>query len=190
MAAVISSGYTIDDFDWVRANLGVAHVELDPWGNLIVTPPSDLHEYVVSLLVLQLGRQLSSPEGRVVTNGLAWRVPGGSGYLNMPDVMVLERGWRERNDEGLVPAPLLVVEVASPSTRTVDRGRKLDDYMRGGADAYLLVDVPTLTPVREPTFELHRQLAAEHEVAGGRIRLAVGPDEVELDLTDRRLLGR
>src|ERR1700737_3069074 len=140
--ALAASGYTVDDLDWVRCQLGVAHAELDPWGNLIVAPTSDLHEEVVNIIARQLMRQLPEDGVDVVVNGVAWRVAGGSGYLHVPDVMVLASGWRNRRDEHFAPPPLLVVEVASPSTRTVDRSRKLDDYTLGGAGAYLLVDIP------------------------------------------------
>ena len=30
--AVKDGGYTYDDLDWLRDELGVAHLELDPWG--------------------------------------------------------------------------------------------------------------------------------------------------------------
>ena len=41
-----------------------------------------------------------------------------------------------------------MVEIASPPTRRVDRGRKLAGYRLGGAGMYLLVDLPA-------TFEAH-----------------------------------
>lgn len=180
MAAVAASGFTIEDLGWARAQLGNAHVELDPWGNLIVSPASDLHEAAVSLIMRQLVNQLADRVD-VVVNGVAWRVAGGSGYVDVPDITVLATGWHRRRDEQLIPAPLLVVEVASPSTRAVDRGRKLEDYRRGAAGAYLLVDLPTLAPVTVPTFELNRR-SESPRVAHGRIELEVGEDAVVLDL--------
>jgi hypothetical protein len=39
-----TGGYTVDDLDWLRAELGIAHLELDPWGSLIVSPATDPHE--------------------------------------------------------------------------------------------------------------------------------------------------
>lgn len=145
--ALAASGYTVDDLDWIRCQLGVAHAELDPWGNLIVTPASDLH---------------------------------------VPDVMVFASGWRNRRDEHFSPPPLLVVEVASPSTRTVDRTRKIEDYTLGGAGAYLLVDVPGLAPVAAGTFEL-RRTGLSPSLAEGRIELDLASQPATLDLRDLRL---
>lgn len=64
-------------------------------------------------------------------DGFAWKVPGGSRYLNVPDVTVLAPGWQRVGDWHVDPPPLLLVEVASPSTGAVDRGRKLADYRLG-----------------------------------------------------------
>lgn len=58
--------------------------------------------------------------------------------------------------------PILVVEVVSPSSRTEDRVRKLNEYLAGGIGYYLLVDQSegTLTALRndgdawEPVLEL------------------------------------
>lgn len=182
--AVARSGYTVDDLDWVRSQMGVAHVELDPWGNLIVTPASDLHEEVAGILVRQLIHQLPDRGVgvSVLVNGGAWRVAGGSGYLYVPDLIVLAPGWRKRRDENFDPPPLLVVEIASPSTRVVDRTRKAEDYAHGGAGAYLLVDVPGQAPVTAPTFELRRPGEAPI-IAEGRISFDIASTPVVLDLT-------
>lgn len=37
MADVATTGYTVDDLDWLREEIGVAHLELDPWGSLILS---------------------------------------------------------------------------------------------------------------------------------------------------------
>ncbi|HEU5003012.1 MAG TPA: Uma2 family endonuclease [Actinomycetota bacterium] len=182
MVRAAEGGYTVDDLDWLRTQLGVAHVELDPWGSLIVTPATDQHEKAVALLWEQLFSQLSVVDAQIVGNGPPWRVPEGSGYLNMPDLTVLRRDWDTRQDEHFVPPPYLVVEIASPSTRVVDRNRKRDDYLLGGAEAYLLVDLPGLAPVEAPTFTLVRpgepEVTAEGEialkVAGQPVRLSLG----------------
>jgi len=179
--AAISTGFTVEDLDRLRSALGVAHAELDPWGNLIVTPASDLHEAVVGALVAQLAVQLQATGLFVGVNGVAWRPAGGSGYLNVPDVIVLASGWNRRPGEDFDVPPFLVVEVASPSTRAFDRGRKLKDYLDGGAQAVLLVDIPTLAPVDAPTFELHQRDDAP-TIAPVRITLRVGGTPVLLDL--------
>ena len=145
MADLATTGYTVDDLDWLRDVFGVAHIELDPWGSPIVSPADDNHETVAVALVRQAVEQLTHT---VSCNGYGWIVPGGTGYLMVPDLMVLDRGWRRVDDLHFDPPPFLVVEIASPSTRRVDRSRKLADYRLGAAEQYLLVDLPA-------TFELH-----------------------------------
>ena len=76
MAIETVGGYTVDDLDWLRDELGVAHVELDLWGSLIVAPATDEHELAMALLHEQAVRQLDLPPGSVRSNGFAWIVPG------------------------------------------------------------------------------------------------------------------
>jgi len=153
--AIAASRYTVDDLDLARQEFGVAHIEIDPWGNLIVTPATDPHERAIAALHGQLLRQLGLPGDCVLSQGLPWRVPGGSGYTNVPDLMVIDPRTVRVEEWHLSPPPLLVVEMASPSTRVVDRSRKLDDYRLGGAVAYLLIDLPGLTRAERPTADLH-----------------------------------
>ena len=182
MAQAIPLGYTVEDLDWLRAELGVTHLELDPWGSLIVSPATDEHETAVAVLASQADRQLGLPPGCVRTNGLAWKVPGGSGYVNVPDVAVLDPGWRRTGDYNVEPAPLLVIEVASPSTRGADRGRKLTDYRLGGAGVYVLVDLPPLAPGPEAVFTAHDFLSDDVRTTTGRIELQIGGRPLRLDL--------
>lgn len=115
----------------LRDELGVPHLGLDPWGSLIASPATDEHETAMPVLHDQAVRQLGLPAGCIRSNGFAWKVPGGSRYLNVPDVTVLAPGWQRVGDWHVDPPPLLLVEVASPSTGAVDRGRKLADYRLG-----------------------------------------------------------
>ncbi|HVF14324.1 MAG TPA: Uma2 family endonuclease [Acidimicrobiales bacterium] len=177
-------GFSVDDLDWLRDSLGVAHLELDPWGSLIVTPATDEHETAVSLMVDKAVRQLGLPPGCVRVNGLAWKVPGGSGYLNMPDLAVVDPGWRRVGDLHLDPPPLLLVEVGPPSTRTVDRTRKLDDYRLGGAGLYVLVDLPAPGSTTAVTFEVHDFTTDQVMTATGVVDLVVAGRPLRIDLTE------
>jgi Uma2 family endonuclease len=168
----ISGGYTVDDLDWLRDEIGVAHLELDPWGSLIVSPADDPHEIAAIVLTRQATRQLSHD---VSVNGLGWKVPGGTGYLMVPDLTVLASGWQRGDELHFNPPPLLVVEIASPSSRRVDRTRKLADYRLGGAEKYLLVDPPD-------AFELHDFAAGTVVKAAGSIDLVVGGQAVRFSL--------
>jgi Uma2 family endonuclease len=166
------TGYTIEDLDWLRDEIGVAHLELDPWGSLIVTPADDPHEIAAVALTRQATRQLSHD---VSVNGFGWTVPGGTGYLMVPDLTVLASGWQRVEELHFDPPPLLVVEIASPSSRRVDRSRKLADYRLGGAEKYLLVDLPA-------SFELHDFVAGTVMKSEGEMALVVGGQPVRFSL--------
>ena len=173
--------FTYDDLDWLRDELGVAHLELDPWGCLIVTPASDEHETAIAVMYAQALEQLDLPRGCVRGNGTGWTIPGGSGYLNMPDLIVVAPNWTRVDESHFDPPPLLVVEVASRSTRRVDRTRKLDDYRLGGAGVYVLVDLPGADP---PTFEAHDFATGQVMTATGGIDLVVAGRPLSFDLMD------
>lgn len=180
MAFAATAGYGVEDLDWLRDELGIAHLELDPWGSLIVSPATDEHETAVAVLHDQAIRGLDLPAGCIRSNGLAWKVPGGSGYVNVPDLAVLAPGWQRVDGYHLEPPPLLVVEVASPSTRAVDRGRKLVDYRLGGADVYLLVD---LGAGAGAAFEAHDFGADQMVTATDSIDLVVNGQPLRFDLS-------
>jgi len=168
-----TSDYTDNDLDWLRNEIRVvAHLELDPWGSLIVSPTDDDHEWAAAALTRSAILALSHV---VSCNGFAWVVPAGSGYVMIPDLIVLAKGWQRVDELHFDPPPLLVVEIASPSTRHVDRSRKLDDYRLGGAERYLLVDLPD-------AFELHDFAAGTVTKAKGAIELAVGGQAVRFSL--------
>ena len=186
MAQTAPAGYTAEDLDWLRVELGVPRIELDPWGSLIVTPANDGHEIAVALLHSQADRQLRLPPGHVFT-GIAWKVTGGSGYVNVPDLAVLDAGWRRVDDFAFDPPPLLVVEVASPSTRRADRGRKLADYRLGGAGLYVLVDLPAAEG-DDAVLEVH-DFASTATAAANVIDVVVAGHPVRFDLSELSVPG-
>ncbi len=74
----------------------------------------------------------------VFVDGLSVRIDAATVYE--PDVM-LRCGARLGEDEVEVGDPVVIVEVASPSTRAVDAGSKLADYFRlDSVRHYLIVD--------------------------------------------------
>ncbi|MEJ7765064.1 MAG: Uma2 family endonuclease [Acidimicrobiales bacterium] len=185
--AVTDSGYSVEDLDWLRDELGIAHLELDPWGSLIVSPATDEHESAVAILHDQAVRQLVLPAGCVRSNGLAWKAPGGSGYVNVADLAVVAPGWTRTLDLHLDPPPLLVVEVGSPSTRAVDRTRKMADYRLGGAGLYLLVELPRAGTEPEVSLEAHDFAEGKVLAASGVIELVVADQPLRLDLRELAL---
>jgi len=69
MADLAISGYTVDDLDWLRDEIGVAHLELDPWGSLIVSPADDHHETTMALSTGASDSHIA-PGGVSVSSGL------------------------------------------------------------------------------------------------------------------------
>ncbi len=182
MADLAISGYTVEDLDWLRDATGVAHLELDPWGSLIVSPATDEHEITQGELVVQAANQLRAAGYRVVPS-MPWSVKGGTGYYMIPDVTVLPADWHRVGEFGIDPPPLLVVEIASPSTRRTDRTRKLAEYRVGGAGLYLLVDLPA-------TFEAFDFVNGTVLRATGEIDLVVGGRPVRFTLPPETGTGR
>jgi Uma2 family endonuclease len=171
----ISGGYTVDDLDWLRSELRVAaHLELDPWGSLIVSPATDEHGLAQGALTVQAAQQLD-PAAYLVLSRMPWTVPGGTGYLMVPDLTILAADWERVEELHFDPPPFLVVEIASPSPRRADRTRKLADYRLGGTQKYLLIDLPD-------AFELHDFSAGTVVKATGSIDLVVGSQPVRFSL--------
>lgn len=117
-------------------------------GALVVTPaPRPLHQFVVARLSRVLGG--AAPPGvEVLTSPLD--IVLADDTVVQPDVLVAHRtAFTERD---LPQAPLLAVEVLSPSTRQVDLLLKRERYRSAGCPAYWVVDpdVPSLL-----AWELH-----------------------------------
>jgi len=116
-------------------------------GAIVVSPsPSTRHQDIVArLLVLLLARR--TPEVKVMVSPFDVVLPGVSTLV--PDLTVARR--RDVTANELPSAPLLAVEVLSPSTRWVDLGRKKEILAEAGCPSYWIVDPghgatpPTLT---------------------------------------------
>jgi Uma2 family endonuclease len=112
-------------------------------GAIVVTPaPSPLHQRVAFNLAKAL--DAASPPGiDVLLAPLDVALSNDS--VLQPDVVVAPRA--AFTDRDLPKAPLLVVEVLSPSTRIIDLNLKRDRYQRAGCPSYWVVDpdVPSIT---------------------------------------------
>lgn len=111
-------------------------------GVLVVTPaPSVPHQVVVGELFVLL--RAAATEGcRVLFAPLDVALDDAT--VVIPDVIVARRS--DLTPKNLPAAPLLAVEVLSPSTRRIDRTRKFEKYQRAGIPSYWIVDplVPSL----------------------------------------------
>ncbi len=105
-------------------------------GSLIVTPaPSIRHQIVVMRLVVLLDAACPS-DLRVLPAPLDVALTGDS--VLQPDVLVARR--TDLTEKDLPVAPVLVIEVLSPSTRRVDLTLKRSRYEDAGCPSYWVVD--------------------------------------------------
>jgi Uma2 family endonuclease len=149
-------------------------------GALVVTPaPSWEHQSVVVELCYLL-RGLIPPELQVIV--APFDVALSEDSVLQPDLLVARR--EDFTDRDLPTAPLLVVEVLSPSTRRIDRMLKYARYEAAGCPSYWLVDPdePALT-----VFELRdgRYVEQAQVTGDGTVRVE-HPFPVELRPSDLR----
>jgi Uma2 family endonuclease len=153
-------------------------------GAIVVSPsPSTRHQdLVASLLVLLRARR--TPDVKVMVAPFDVALPGASTLV--PDLVVARR--RDVTARDLPVAPLLAVEVLSPSTGWVDLGRKKDILAEAGCPSYWIVDPGRAsTP---PTLVVYELLDGGYvevaRVAGGESWTAERPFPVTI--TPRDLL--
>lgn len=105
-------------------------------GALVVTPaPSPRHQSVVGRLHVLLFHACPA-ELQVLMAPLDVRLSEDTNL--QPDLLVARR--TDFTDKNLPSAPLLAVEVLSPSTRTIDLHSKRDRLRRAGCASYWVVD--------------------------------------------------
>lgn len=107
----------------------------------MMTGASMQHDRATVNIIISLGNQLRGKPCRPMTADIAIRtsIKG----LRRPDVMVEYATLVPDTYE--VREPKLVVEVASPSTTSIDQTRKVEEYKRHPTLAYILL-VETLKP--------------------------------------------
>ena len=109
-------------------------------GELNVTPsPVPRHAKVVFEISRALGEYADDAGGQVYGSDVDIVLSGHN--VVVPDVVYIARDRLETIGKKAVHgAPSLLVEVLSPSTQHVDRGKKRDIYARFGLPEYWLVD--------------------------------------------------
>lgn len=111
-------------------------------GVLYMSPsPSRWHQNAVLQLALHLKRFVSSKQlGEVFI--APFDVELDFKTVVQPDILVVLNANSDIiTDDGIVGAPNLVIEVASPGTASYDRNQKLNLYQRAGVQEYWIVDV-------------------------------------------------
>lgn len=110
-------------------------------GSLLVTPPPSVgHQHVAMRLVRLLNEAASSDWVALEGVGVALR-PEPSTRLLIPDVVIATRSAVARGGALLDPADVrLVVEIGSPSSRSIDRLTKPALYAEAGIGAFWRVE--------------------------------------------------
>jgi Uma2 family endonuclease len=125
--------------------------ELDN-GALIVTPPPTVgHQRMVHRLAVTL--DAACPADLEVLPGSGVQISRIQ-YL-IPDIVIVHAGKNELSDTSVRGAPLLAVEVASPSTANYDWSKKKDAYAQFGIESYWIL-VPDVKGPALTAFELRR----------------------------------
>lgn len=118
-------------------------------GEIVVTPsPGGNHQLVATRLAILISAALPA-DWEVVTAPLDVEMPGSEGdTMLQPDVLITERN--HLTDGGLHVAPLLTIEVLSPSTWRRDLGAKRDAYAAAKIRHYWVMapNTPSLTLYR------------------------------------------
>jgi Uma2 family endonuclease len=123
MASLAPRRMTLDEFlEWDDGT--DTRYELIEGAAVAMAPAMPDHAAIVTNLARALGGELRAPCFVLVGAGVIR--PDRAGHFYVPDLLAtcvpVPRGSRH------VPAPRLIVEVLSPSTRRVDRDVKLDGY--------------------------------------------------------------
>ncbi|USQ81116.1 Uma2 family endonuclease [Ornithinimicrobium faecis] len=147
------------DLDALRPAEGSERYELLD-GAILVTPgPGRWHQAVVVELTVLLRTQ--RPDGFVIKTA-PFDVALAEDTVLQPDLLVTRR--EDLTDNELPGAPLLAVEVLSPSTRRIDRLLKRDRFAAAGVPSYWLID-PAEPSVR--VLELDGDHYTDKQVAHG-----------------------
>jgi Uma2 family endonuclease len=143
-------------------------------GALVVTPaPARQHQRLVGGLYVAL-RAACPPDMEVLLAPFDVRLADDT--VLQPDVLVARRA--DTTERNLPVAPLLAVEVLSPSTRHIDLSLKRARYEAAGCSSYWVLDpeTPSLT-AWELTDGAYAEVA---QVAGDEAWTAVQPFQVTL----------
>ncbi len=154
----VPADFTADDLDSMPDD-GQRYELVD--GQLLVTPSPSLRHQSVSGELFLLLRLALLPGMRVLSAPMDVRLT--PRLQVQPDLLVV----RDEGVEGLrvESVPLLAVEIASPGTRSRDRGLKRTAYESAGIPSYWLVDprTPALTvlELRDGTYVEVASVAGE-----------------------------
>lgn len=155
-------------------------------GVVVMSPsPTYGHQQIARRVLQQIGAFADSHRLGEVVGECDVRLAGGLVYR--PDVMFHGESKLARRDAAGRPIepPDIVVEVESPSTRSMDLRTKKDDYERAGVREYWVIG---LHAARQ--FVLERGVYVEREVQGERVvSVVLAGCELDLQAVRRGVVG-
>jgi Uma2 family endonuclease len=153
-------------------------------GRLVeIEVPTWTHERIVAALISRLGSwSLAHDAGQVIGSGYKLRIGDRRGA--MPDVQFYRRGnVPVEQEKGLESGrPDLAIEVISPSSRSKDSVRKLQDYASIGVPEYWLIDPEARTVERLVLRDGLYSIAEAHE--GDAVFSPAGFQGLEIPLAE------
>ena len=139
------------------------------WGEVVPMNPQRIGHAMVKMRVWQaLDRaiQAAGVECQAFGDGVTVEIGANTNYE--PDALV-NAGPRPAPDDIAAPNPIIVVEVASPSTASIDTGEKLADYFRVPSIQHYLI---VRTAYREVIHHARRgDLIEARVIAAGPLHL-------------------
>ncbi len=170
--------FTLAERDALPAD-GYRHELLD--GVLVMSPPPSIRHQDVTGAVYRLLHRHAPKDCKVLFAPVDVRL--GIRTSLEPDVVVARRA--DLGATRLEGAPLLAVEVASPSTRILDLGRKKDLLAEAGCPSYWTVEPDTPTGPELTAWRLvDGAYAVEARVSGAESWTAERPFEVTITPND------
>ena len=135
------------------ANDQNALIELSDGKVVIHEMPTPQHQAVVLNIAARLREY---PGGRTLVAPVPVQL--WSGKMREPDVVVFKIEHLDRIGEQFAGVPDLVIEVLSPSARSIDLGDKMDEYARAGIAEYWIVEIDaknvSVYVLREGSYQL------------------------------------
>lgn len=134
---VVAGGWTYSEYARLPDD-GNRYEVLD--GEVLVTPaPTPHHQKVIARLLVRLIEHVEHRDAGWVLQDVDLLFA--AGHFLRPDLVVVPAHARDGiTDRGVEVPPALVVEVLSPSSRTIDRVTKPRRYLDFGVPAYWVVD--------------------------------------------------
>ncbi len=153
-------------------------VDGEPQLHRLMSGASQRHDQITMNALLLLGIALRGQRCRPITADVAIQVPGRG--LRRADAAV-DCG-PLRDTEHVASEPLLVVEVLSPSTRQIDRFRKLEEYKSVPTLRYILLIEPSQATTK--LYQRDREAWTSIDVVGLDAAIDIADLSLRLPLRD------